>query len=469
MYKNLKSRIKHNNCLSEVFIPTLGVAQGECISPFLFSMYLNDLEQEFLLKGYEGVEIGMLKLCLLLYADDVLLFSETEQGLQQGFIILQEYCDKWKLTVNTEKTKVMIFKKGGRQSTNIFTFNGKNIEVVSKFNYLGVVFTCGGAFSETHSALSGQALKAIYKLKSYLNKFTNITIKHRLDLFDKMILPILNFGSEVWGFHKETKLEKVHLNFCKQLLGVRQQTQNNFIYGELGRVSLKVHRLIAIIRYWLKIVESPENKYIKHVYLMMLNDIEILPNKVSWASNVKSLLESLGLNHAWINQSVGNSKAFLSLCKQRLTDQFVQTWQAEINDSTRADSYKLFSDFGFKSYLNVISITKFRTDLTRLRISAHRLNIEMGRWHKPSKIPRNERKCFICHTLEDEFHFILECSLYRDQRKKFINHYYWRYPNILKFKELMSTDNQKILKNLATYVHKCFEIRNRFMYLNDVS
>ena len=170
--------------------------------------------------------------------------------LQDGLDILQEYCERWKLSVNTDKTKIMIFRKGGRRNRNFnFTYGGNVIEIVAKFNYLGVVFTTGGAFNETHTALSDQAGKAIYKLKSYLHKFNNVSIKHMLDLFDKLILPILNYGSEVWCFSNETKLEHVHLKFCKQLLDVRQQTQNNFIYGELGRPSLKIYRYLNAFRY----------------------------------------------------------------------------------------------------------------------------------------------------------------------------------------------------------------------------
>ena len=74
-----------------------------------------------------------------------------------------------------------------------------------------------GHFSETHDALSGQAPKAIYKLKSYVNKFTDLSVSHMLDLFDKLILPILNYGSKVWGFSKAETIERVHVQFCKHL------------------------------------------------------------------------------------------------------------------------------------------------------------------------------------------------------------------------------------------------------------
>ena len=89
-----------------------------------------------MLKGYNGVDLSMLKIYLLLYADDIVLFSESEQDLQFGLNILDEYCEyeRWKLTVSTDKTKIMIFRKGGRHNRNIgFTFNGKNIEIISKF------------------------------------------------------------------------------------------------------------------------------------------------------------------------------------------------------------------------------------------------------------------------------------------------------------------------------------------------
>ena len=86
----------------------------------------------------------------------------------------------------------MIFRKGGRISQRLnFYYNNSIIEIVNKFSYLGIVFTSGGSFSEAQSTLSGQALKAIFKLNKYLYKFTHISVRDKLDLFDKLVLPIL--------------------------------------------------------------------------------------------------------------------------------------------------------------------------------------------------------------------------------------------------------------------------------------
>ena len=65
--------MKFDNIISDEFSSFLGVRQGECLSPFLLSMYLNDLESVLIQKGAEGFDISMLKLYLLLYADDIVL------------------------------------------------------------------------------------------------------------------------------------------------------------------------------------------------------------------------------------------------------------------------------------------------------------------------------------------------------------------------------------------------------------
>ena len=73
--------------------------------------------------------------------------------------------------------------------------------------------------------------------------------------------------------------------------------------------------------------------------------------------------------------------------------------------------------FQFQKYLGLIKIEKYRKSLCKLRLFSHRLEVETGRWTKPNKILLDYRKCMICNVLEDEFHFVLECCLYKDLRK----------------------------------------------------
>ena len=144
IYSTVKSQVKHNNTLSNAFFSSKGMCQGECLFPYLFSMYLTDTETEIDIKEVEGIYIGMLKHFILLYADDIVLFGNSASELQNSIDILLECCQKWKLTVNTTKTKVLIFRKSGILPNGLrFTYNGTEIEILSRFLYLGIVFTSG--------------------------------------------------------------------------------------------------------------------------------------------------------------------------------------------------------------------------------------------------------------------------------------------------------------------------------------
>ena len=77
----------------------------------------------------------------------------------------------------------------------------------------------------------------------------SLNITEKLKLFDSMVLPTLNYGCEIWGFYPAPNVEAVHLNFLKQLLKVRSQTNSAMVYGELGRVPLIIKRKERILRY----------------------------------------------------------------------------------------------------------------------------------------------------------------------------------------------------------------------------
>ena len=198
----------------------------------------------------------------------------------------------------------------------------------------------------------------------------------------------------------------------------------------------------------------------------MLSDLEQYPTEKSWAKSVKTLLENSGFYNVWLNQGVENEDVFLPIFKQRLKDNYLQLWNSELDMSTRARTYRLFCNFGYQQYLNCVTIEKYRIALSRFRVSAHRLEVESGRWHKPNKIPYNERKCQLCNALEDEFHFLFECPLYFEIRKLYIKKYYWKHPNMIKFIQLMTTKNVNALKNLAIFICKGFDIRNNRNYVN---
>ena len=121
--------------------------------------------------------------------------------------------------MNIEKTKIVIFRKGGQISVNDrWFYNGSQIEATKHFTYLGMVFFSGGSFSENQNKIAGQAQKAIFSVQKMLD---DIKCDMYCDLFDKLITPILCYGSELWGFNRGDTIERVHLQFLKKILRLK--------------------------------------------------------------------------------------------------------------------------------------------------------------------------------------------------------------------------------------------------------
>jgi hypothetical protein len=352
----------------------------------------------------------------------------------------------------------MVFRKGGALKKNIkFLYEDKELEIVSDFTYLGIRFSTSGSFTITQQTLAGQGLKAVHQLEKYLTKFVNIDVALILELFDKLIEPILCYGSEVWGFHPALDVERIHTRFCKRTLHVKTSTPNDIVRGELGRNELKYRRYVRIVKYWLKIVYSPQHKYIYRIYMTLYNDSE--NHKVNWCTKLRDLLYSLGMGEAWYFQTVGNPQIFLSELKQRLSDTSSQNWHERLSSSHRGKYYLSIHDsLSFAHYLNIVSIATYRTALCRLRTSSHRLKVETGRWVRPP-IEYNDRTCDTCHVLDDEYHFVLECTLHKDARKKYIPNYYTQSPSMYKFTQLMMSHNNLETHNLAKFTHIAFKER----------
>ena len=217
--------------------------------------------------------------------------------------------------------------------------------------------------------------------------------------------------------------------------------------------------MVNIIKYWFKIICSPDHKYIKVINQLMLDDLERCPLKVNWAMQVKTILSSFGFYHVWLSQSVGDIPIFMSLFRQRLKDNCVQNMQSRLMDSSRALFYRNIFNFDYQFYLKCVNIEKYRIALSKLRLSSHRLCIETGRW---SNTDISDRTCPSCNSLEDEFHFLFECTLYSEIRRIYLPRYFCTNPSMVKTIDLFSSGNAKTVKNLAVFAFRAFEIRKQY-------
>ena len=164
MYNGIKSCIFVNNTYSEFFPCARGVRQGEDLLPALFFLYLNDVENYLLSNNNVSVDISdqnldmYLRLAVILFANDTVLFANEEDELNSVLNTFYQYCCNWKLEINFEKTKIMVF--GDKFKRNrFFSVNGKQIEVVDSFKYLGIIFSKNRQFASAKNHLCEQAKK----------------------------------------------------------------------------------------------------------------------------------------------------------------------------------------------------------------------------------------------------------------------------------------------------------------------
>ena len=143
--------------------------QGDNLSTFLFTMLLNYLEYYLhqhdlgIIIDYTNDDISVhLKLFVLLYADDTVIFSDSPEELQRSLHIFEYYGYKWKLKINTEKTKVIIFSYGRLNKDLHFFLNNTELEILNEFRYLGVQFSRTGSFNIAKNTLRSKPIKPYF-------------------------------------------------------------------------------------------------------------------------------------------------------------------------------------------------------------------------------------------------------------------------------------------------------------------
>ena len=457
IYTDVKSCVRWGSELSDFFCCPSGVKQGANESPSIFSLYINCVANYIRKTGKHGVQLvpGRLEIFLLLFADDVVLISTTPTGLQNQLDNLVHVSNLLRLKVNTEKTKILVFRKGGHLSLGESWFlDGTRLEVVNQYKYLGYVFTTKLSTKATLDDLAvrgkqkgAQVLKTLWSLRSLNTKvFTS--------MFDAQVQATLLYGSEIWGLRKNPEVEGTHTFVCKKYLGLDLRTPNHMVYGDLGRFPLSINSSIRSIKYWLTLCKMEEDRLPKQAYRMLL--ISHIKGGRNWAENVRNCLYQFGFGFVWINGGVANVKYFLHQLKQRMKDCFLQEWNAK---NTSSERYKWFStikqNHGLENFLNVLDIKKFRDVYIRFRFGINDLRCNK----RFDNI--NDTNCPFCGVTENEEHFLLLCPTYHQLRKKYLEPYIKYRWNVKTCKYLMQGSDYKITRSTAMYIFYALRFREQ--------
>ena len=286
----------------------------------------------------------------------------------------------------------------------------------------------------------------------------NLTIK----LFDSLVKPVLLYASDFWGCFEfassdKSPLEKLSTTLCKYLLDVKKQVSNVASKIEMGRFPLHIDAIRNCIKNWQRIQYGDACNILKLTF----------QNSEEWNDNIRFTLFKHGFGYLWlqkdIDQNIVNQE--LHNLVRRIKDCTIQNYFSVLKTQSKMRTYiKYKHEFSMEPYIAKLHF-KARQQISKLRLSDHNLEIERGRYHRPSLKPE-DRTCMFCpQKIEDEFHFLTECTAYSDERQNLVNSMTRSFPNIVLFHKnklfsIIFECNEQHSKLISSFVQKFNEIRN---------
>ncbi|XP_033218123.1 uncharacterized protein LOC117173592 [Belonocnema kinseyi] len=271
-YKNLPAEAMG---ISESFKTETGVRQGCSLSPILFNIFLEDLDVTLTKRKEEGTVIGKTKIFVMKFADDMVLLAEEAEGLRQMLKTLEKYVKKNKMEVNVTKTKIMVFRKGGKlKKEESRNFNGKELEIVGIYKYLGFWFSTTGTYSRQMRNVAGKAQKASNAGWGVMMSSRIKGLRRRAYLLDTLVKSGFMYSVEVWGWHNTNEWEKLQGRYMKMIMGLDRQTPAYICRLESGKTKVEVEARRRAGSYLLEIMDIGEERWPKACLLEEIRGLE---------------------------------------------------------------------------------------------------------------------------------------------------------------------------------------------------
>ena len=439
LYSNPRSRVILNDHETDYFDCPIGVKQGDCLSPTLFSIFINDLAIEIkesniginLNLNVDGGPILDNLFNILLYADDIVCLAECENDLQEILVIIENWCKKWRLEINLTKTNILhIRNKRKQQSKFTFLFDMKPVSYCQYYKYLGVNINEYLDFKftvEKHTDSAGRALGAII---NKMIKNCGFPYKVYKMLYNACVTSIADYSGPITGFDNYDSALKLHLRAIRAFLGVPKNVCSVGLISEVDLLMPQYRTKIQMVRLYNRILCMGNDKLTKQIYLWdrVLNENKIVN---TWSTEVKSIFEQCNLLGTYASNSAFSLKPTLSTITSLLELKQIEYLKEECEAKPKMRTFISFKDFqGQPSYITKPLNFHHRRMFARTRLGCLPLRIETGRYSVP-RLPEDQRTCLVCQQsdqlvnvgvdgdrdpVESEGHFLFFCVAYEAER-----------------------------------------------------
>ena len=256
-YQNASACVRIDGELSESFGIRVGVRQGCVMSPWLFNVYMDGVIREMKAKvGKVGAKMELEGenwwMVTSLFADDTVLFAESERELQKVVSEFHNVCKRRKLKVNINKSKVMVFERRKTESIDFarpyrvqrqeeckcrIVMEGAKLEEVNEFKYLGSVLCKYGSMEGEIKERAVRGRQVIGSLGRIM-KGRNVSMEVKKGLRDSIVLPTLTYGSETWTWNEaqQSRIQAVEMSYLRGACDVSRwdRERNESVYERFG-------------------------------------------------------------------------------------------------------------------------------------------------------------------------------------------------------------------------------------------
>ena len=164
-----------------------------------------------------------------------MLLGDSEEHLKQLLNIVNNWCSKSKIKINSEKSKVVHFRPNSKPRTHyIFKCGDDTVEVVDKYKYLGLILTEYLDHKFMADTVAKSASRALGFLISKSKSMGGVPFRCFTKLYDALVMSVINYGSSIWGGKEFSSISSVHNRAGRYYLGLGRYTPNAALQGELG-------------------------------------------------------------------------------------------------------------------------------------------------------------------------------------------------------------------------------------------
>ena len=433
LYLNPRSRVVLNGFETEYFACPVGVKQGDCLSPTLFAIFINDLATQVKETGL-GIKLDCgrdqllpLVVGILLYADDIVCLAENEDDLQFMLYLIEKWCEKWRLDVNMSKTNIMhVRNKRRQQSKFTFFFSRQPVQYCKSYKYLGVNIDEHLSFKFSVDKHSDAAERALSGVITKMIKNGGFPYSVYSTLYRSCVLSVSDYSSAVTGFEEYSSSVKLQLRAIRAFLGLPKSAPNYGVLSECDWLIPKFRTRIIMVRYYHRLLNLDESRVAKGVFLWdkQLNEQNIIS---TWYNEVKTIFNECDLDLLFDMGLNFDKKFTVSYIESKYVAYQSRILSEECNLLPKLRTFVLFKDFqNPASYIGKPLNFYSRRQMAKLRLGCLPLRLETGRYAVP-RVPEHQRICLVnqeCTShgeVESESYFLFFCKAYQNERDKWFN------------------------------------------------